>query len=108
MPTTQRAGIPGKRWTRVLACLLGLYVINFIDRNNIGFAVIGGMDQELHINTAQSGCRAPRIARLRAIASGKTPGITRQAPPPTRETTLDRDTGYFSQRPIHSATYDHC
>lgn len=55
MQVDQSARIPGKRWTRVLACLLGLYVINFIDRNNIGFAVIGGMDQELHINTAQSG-----------------------------------------------------
>ena len=55
MQVDQAAKMPGKRWTRVLACLLGLYVINFIDRNNIGFAVIGGMDQELHINTAQSG-----------------------------------------------------
>jgi len=53
-------------------------------------------------------CRALKIARLRALASGETPGITRQAPSLTKETTLDRDTGYFSQRPIHPATYDHC
>jgi sugar phosphate permease len=39
----------------VLACLLALYVINFIDRNNIGFAVIGGMDQDLKIGPAESG-----------------------------------------------------
>lgn len=47
--------IPRKRWTRVLLCLLGLYIVNFIDRNNLGFAVIGGMNEDLGIGTAQSG-----------------------------------------------------
>jgi sugar phosphate permease len=47
--------IPRKRWTRVLLCLLGLYIINFIDRNNLGFAVIGGMNRDLGIGTAASG-----------------------------------------------------
>ena len=47
--------IPRKRWTRVLLCLLALYIINFIDRNNLGFAVIGGMNEELGIGTAESG-----------------------------------------------------
>jgi sugar phosphate permease len=47
--------IPCKRWTRVLLCLLALYVINFIDRNNLGFAVIGGMNRDLGIGTAESG-----------------------------------------------------
>jgi sugar phosphate permease len=47
--------IPHKRWTRVLSCLLALYVINFIDRNNLGFAVIGGMNQDLGIGDTQSG-----------------------------------------------------
>jgi sugar phosphate permease len=47
--------IPRKRWTRVLLCLLALYIINFIDRNNLGFAVIGGMNEDLGIGTAQSG-----------------------------------------------------
>jgi sugar phosphate permease len=47
--------IPRKRWTRVLLCLLALYVINFIDRNNLGFAVIGGMNQDLGIGTTESG-----------------------------------------------------
>ena len=47
--------IPRQRWIRVLACLLALYVINFIDRNNIGFAVIGGMDRDLNIGPAESG-----------------------------------------------------
>jgi sugar phosphate permease len=43
------------RWARVLAPLLALYVINFIDRNNIGFAVIGGMNTSLHLGPAASG-----------------------------------------------------
>src|SRR5271168_4825542 len=43
------------RWARVLAPLLALYVINFIDRNNIGFAVIGGMNTDLHLGPAASG-----------------------------------------------------
>ncbi len=43
------------RWARVLAPLLALYIINFIDRNNIGFAVIGGMNTDLHLGPASSG-----------------------------------------------------
>jgi sugar phosphate permease len=43
------------RWARVLVPLLALYVINFIDRNNIGFAVIGGMNKDLHLGSAESG-----------------------------------------------------
>ena len=43
------------RWTRVLGYLLALYVINFIDRNNIGFAVIGGMNRDLHMGAAEAG-----------------------------------------------------
>jgi len=55
MTNAAAAGIPRKRWTRVLLCLLALYIINFIDRNNLGFAVIGGMNEDLGIGTAQSG-----------------------------------------------------
>ncbi len=47
--------ITNKRWTRVLLYLLALYVINFIDRNNISFAVIGGMEKDLNMGTAVSG-----------------------------------------------------
>ncbi|OLT09229.1 hypothetical protein BJF90_44530 [Pseudonocardia sp. CNS-004] len=49
------AHITNKRWTRILIPLLFLYMINFIDRNNIGFAVIGGMNQELGIDNAEAG-----------------------------------------------------
>ncbi|MHA6616524.1 MFS transporter [Pseudonocardia sp. DLS-67] len=49
------ARITGKRWTRILVPLLFLYLINFIDRNNIGFAVIGGMNEELGIGNAEAG-----------------------------------------------------
>jgi sugar phosphate permease len=53
---SQIAGrITGKRWTRILLPLLFLYLMNFIDRNNIGFAVIGGMNTDLHINNADAG-----------------------------------------------------
>ncbi|MCI2422332.1 MFS transporter [Saccharopolyspora sp. K220] len=47
--------ITAKRWTHILVPLLFLYVINFIDRNNIGFAVIGGMNADLHIDNAAAG-----------------------------------------------------
>jgi sugar phosphate permease len=49
------ARITNKRWTRILVPLLFLYLTNFIDRNNIGFAVIGGMNSDLHINNAAAG-----------------------------------------------------
>ena len=39
----------------MLGPLLALYVINFIDRNNIGFAVIGGMNTDLHLGPAAGG-----------------------------------------------------
>jgi sugar phosphate permease len=47
--------VTGKRWTRILLPLLFLYLVNFIDRNNIAFAVIGGMNTELHITNAGAG-----------------------------------------------------
>jgi len=47
--------IAGKRLTRILLPLTVLYMINFIDRNNISFAVIGGMNKDLHIGNAQAG-----------------------------------------------------
>ncbi len=49
------ARITSKRWTRILVPLLFLYMINFIDRNNIGFAVIGGMNEDLGIGNAEAG-----------------------------------------------------
>jgi sugar phosphate permease len=49
------ARITSKRWTRILVPLLFLYMVNFIDRNNIGFAVIGGMNEDLGIGNAEAG-----------------------------------------------------
>ena len=49
------ARITSKRWTRILVPLLFLYMVNFIDRNNIGFAVIGGMNADLGIGNAEAG-----------------------------------------------------
>jgi sugar phosphate permease len=54
-PSSTVARITGMRWTRILIPLLFLYLINFIDRNNIGFAVIGGMNADLHIDNAEAG-----------------------------------------------------
>ena len=47
--------ITGKRWTRILIPLSVLYLVNFVDRNNISFAVIGGMNKDLHIGNADAG-----------------------------------------------------
>lgn len=47
--------IGGRRWIHVLVPLLLLYLVNFIDRNNISFAVIGGMNTQLHIGNADAG-----------------------------------------------------
>jgi sugar phosphate permease len=54
-PPTAAAKIVGARWTHILIPLLLLYLINFIDRNNISFAVIGGMNTDLHIGNADAG-----------------------------------------------------
>ncbi|HEY1705118.1 MAG TPA: MFS transporter [Trebonia sp.] len=61
MTTTAQPGaatvtrIAGKRLTRILVPLLLLYLVDFIDRNNISFAVIGGMNKDLHIGNADAG-----------------------------------------------------
>jgi sugar phosphate permease len=55
LSSSTAARITGMRWTRILIPLLFLYLINFIDRNNIGFAVIGGMNADLGIDNADAG-----------------------------------------------------
>jgi sugar phosphate permease len=53
--STKVTHIAGPRLTRVLLPLLLLYLVDFIDRNNISFAIIGGMNKDLHIGNADAG-----------------------------------------------------
>jgi len=60
--SSSRSGVASpithKRWVRVLLPLLFLYLLNFIDRNNISFAIIGGMKSDLTIGNAEAGLAA--------------------------------------------------
>lgn len=47
--------ITKKRWTRILLPLLLLYIMNFIDRNNLSFAVVGGMNKDISIDNTMAG-----------------------------------------------------
>src|ERR671939_1851970 len=45
------------RWTRLIPVAIIVYIISFMDRTNIGFA-LSGLQNDLHINAAQQGLAA--------------------------------------------------
>ncbi|QGY31727.1 MFS transporter [Pantoea cypripedii] len=47
--------IPGTRWYRVIAPILIVCIVSFMDRVNISFALPGGMDQDLAITSQMAG-----------------------------------------------------
>lgn len=50
--------IPGKRWTRIIPPCILVYIFGFMDRTNIGFAMAGGMSEELQMTATLSGLAA--------------------------------------------------
>jgi MFS family permease len=45
------------RWARLIPVAIIVYIISFMDRTNIGFA-LSGLQSDLHINAAQQGLAA--------------------------------------------------
>ncbi|HKU09614.1 MFS transporter [Sinomonas sp.] len=52
-----REAIGRKRWTRLIPVAIIVYIISFMDRTNIGFA-LGGLQKDLGIDAAQQGLAA--------------------------------------------------
>lgn len=50
--------IPNGRWIHILPPTILVYIVAFMDRTNIGFAMAGGMDRELGMSAALSGLAA--------------------------------------------------
>ncbi len=50
--------VPNLRWWRILPPCLITYIISFLDRQNFGLAMLGGMDQDLGITATVAGSAA--------------------------------------------------
>ncbi|MFC7392252.1 MFS transporter [Scopulibacillus cellulosilyticus] len=50
--------VPQGRWFRIIPPAILVYIVAFMDRTNIGFAMAGGMDKELGMTAAFSGLAA--------------------------------------------------
>jgi sugar phosphate permease len=50
--------IPNGRWIHIIPPAILVYIVAFMDRTNIGFAMAGGMDKELGMTAALSGLAA--------------------------------------------------
>ena len=47
--------VPGGRWWRILVPVMLLCIVSYMDRTNIGFAMAGGMSQELAMSASLTG-----------------------------------------------------
>ena len=50
--------IPAKRWVRIIPPAILVYIFGFMDRTNIGFAMAGGLSEELQMTATLSGLAA--------------------------------------------------
>lgn len=50
--------IPRARWVRILPATVLIYIVAYMDRMNIGFAIAGGMNKQLHLSMAEAGIAA--------------------------------------------------
>ncbi|EAX47951.1 major facilitator superfamily MFS_1 [Thermosinus carboxydivorans Nor1] len=50
--------IPNKRWMRIIPAAVIVYIFSFMDRTNFGFAMAGGMNEELGITATMAGLAA--------------------------------------------------
>lgn len=55
MIATQIDKIPHGRWLRIIPPAILVYIVAFIDRTNIGFAIAGGMDKSLAMTATVTG-----------------------------------------------------
>jgi sugar phosphate permease len=56
--TTAAATIPRDRWLRIIPPMIIIYVVAYMDRMNIGFAMAGGMSESLGVTATVSGLAA--------------------------------------------------
>ena len=50
--------LPTQRWVRIIPATIIVYVVAYMDRVNIGFAMAGGMNEALHLTMFASGLSA--------------------------------------------------
>jgi sugar phosphate permease len=50
--------IPRARWVRIIPATILIYIVAYMDRMNISFAMAGGMNKDLHLSMARSGLAA--------------------------------------------------
>lgn len=50
--------VPSARWWRIIPPAILVYIFSFMDRTNIGFAMAGGMNQDLALTAEMSGLAA--------------------------------------------------
>jgi sugar phosphate permease len=55
---SSKINIPNKRWIHIIPPILLVYIVAFMDRTNIGFAMAGGMSKELGMTASVSGIAA--------------------------------------------------
>lgn len=58
MSTDLSKNIPNGRWIHIIPPTILVYIVAFMDRTNIGFAMAGGMDQSLGMTASTSGLAA--------------------------------------------------
>jgi len=55
---SSKVKIPSKRWMHIIPPILFVYIVAFMDRTNIGFAMAGGMSKELGMTSSVAGIAA--------------------------------------------------
>ncbi|HVJ08341.1 MAG TPA: MFS transporter [Acidisarcina sp.] len=58
MTADSHEGIPKARWVRIIPATILIYIVAYMDRMNISFAIAGGMNKELHLSMAGAGLAA--------------------------------------------------
>ena len=58
MTTADSRLVPSKRWVRIIPPTIVIYIIAYMDRMNISFAIAGGMNKSLGLSMANSGFAA--------------------------------------------------
>jgi MFS family permease len=58
MPLADSPHIPNGRWLRIIPPTIVIYIIAYMDRMNISFAIAGGMDKSLGLSMTTSGLAA--------------------------------------------------
>lgn len=52
---TEVKKIPKRRWTHIIPVCILVYIVAFMDRTNISFAIAGGMSEALNLTASMSG-----------------------------------------------------